>query len=142
MSAANVAKRAEQILHERLAEREEQKQIDQILARVPTDERCDYEGMTLAQVKRLAARFHAHALTGGVPSLPEAERADLAAKMGVTPESGHLVQEVGTRLVFNAFATAKDAERALASVADARKKGAKTNGEALVRALANNGGRL
>ncbi|HEY2367346.1 MAG TPA: phage protease [Polyangiaceae bacterium] len=151
MSAQSIEARVEARVMQHLSKREEQTQIDRILAALPAEERGVYKDMTLDQVQRMMRKHYPHMFDGpvahGAPLTPT-ERESLDKEMGVTNRTGWLAREVGSTLEFNPWATAKDADRALASIATQRATIAKSRNvpgyevresDALNRVLATQG---
>jgi hypothetical protein len=165
--AASIADKAIVDFEAKRKARDEQIEKDRILAALPAGDRETYKDLSLAQVERIVKRHHADVLThfasagSTMPtrgatqtehrasSLPDGERDQLDKEMGLANRGGYLAREEGTVLRFNHWATPKDAERALASIAESRAAIAKSkdahasdvrDGEALNRVLANQKG--
>jgi len=155
--AASIAAKAETIFETKRREREETVARDRILASLPTGDRETYKDLSLAQLERIVKRHHSdvlerHAATASAQPtrgathgqrtsmLSSNDREALDAEMGLVHRDGYFVKEEGTTLEFNPWASREDIDRTLASIKEARKTGAKNDGEALSLVLANQKG--
>lgn len=151
--AASIADRALSDFETKRVAREEKAELDRILATLPEGERADYEGMSIVQVKRVLARHRGDILTrhaavmnvsptrGALANQRESnpdKDTELDRAMGIY-EKEPFVREEGSKLIFGATSTSRDAAQMLASIdAEVKKSGPKTTrAAAFTRVLSN-----